>query len=244
MISSRVVVTDFDGTMTGQDFFRIALDNLPASFGSYWEGYEKGELSHFDALAAIFAGLRCDEDTVDVLLEGMLLEREISSSFERLREAGWRVVIASAGCEWYIRRLLDSLGITPEIHANPGRLVEGQGLVMQRPFGSPYFSSETGIDKARLVQGFLAGNTVVYAGDGRPDLAPSLLVPPRYRFAKGWLAEELESRGESFNRFERWGEIATTLLANDFLAEPDILSGRLCAKSEILLQSLSSEREL
>lgn len=214
MFSDKVFVTDFDGTMTGQDFFRIVLDFLPASFGSYWESYENGELSHFDALAAIFAGLRCDEDSVNALLEKMMPDRDINFAFERLRDHGWNVVIASAGCEWYIRRLLVSLRLAPVIHANPGRFIEGQGLIMQRPFGSPYFNGETGIDKAKLVQGFRAHSTVVYAGDGRPDLAPSLLVPPIHRFAKGWLAGELEMRGESFIRFERWGEIVETLLAD------------------------------
>jgi 2,3-diketo-5-methylthio-1-phosphopentane phosphatase len=211
MTGSKVVVTDFDGTMTGRDFFRTALDILPASYGSFWEEYENGELSHFDALAAIFAGLRCSASAVNALLEEMTMDQGIPAAFTQLREHGWSVVIASAGCEWYIRRLLAPLGVAPVIHANPGIFIEGQGLVMQHPAGSPYFNSETGIDKAMLVRDLLPRGTVVYAGDGRPDLAPSLLVPPHHRFAKGWLADELERRGEPCIRFEHWDEIARSL---------------------------------
>ena len=52
---------------------------------------------------------------------------------------------------------------------------------------------------------------VAFAGDGRPDLRPALLVPPQLRFARGWLAEALSERGEKFHPFEHWSEIADQL---------------------------------
>jgi hypothetical protein len=38
-----------------------------------------------------------------------------------------------------------------------------------------------------------------------------LLVPPQLRFARGWLAEALNERGEKFYPFERWSAIADRL---------------------------------
>jgi 2-hydroxy-3-keto-5-methylthiopentenyl-1-phosphate phosphatase len=52
----------------------------------------------------------------------------------------------------------------------------------------------------------------VFAGDGRPDLAPSSLVAPGRRFARGWLAHHLEKTGEPFHPFETWSQIADRLL--------------------------------
>lgn len=209
----KTLVTDFDGTMTGRDFFRVALECLPAAAASFWERYEAGEISHFEALAAIFAELRFPGEEMDALLARMELDEGITEACYRLHAHGWRLVIASAGCSWYIERLLAPLGIEAEIHANPGSFNEQHGLVMKPPLGSPFFSRETGIDKTRLVKAALEGGTVAFAGDGRPDLGPAVLVHPSRRFAKGRLAEELAKRGEGFNRFQSWSGMVDSLLS-------------------------------
>jgi 2-hydroxy-3-keto-5-methylthiopentenyl-1-phosphate phosphatase len=212
MAHEKILVSDFDGTMTGRDFFRLALECLPASATSFWERYEKGELSHFNALSAIFAELRFPEKEMDALLARMELDEGITSACNLLYAHGWRLVIASAGCSWYIEKLLAPLGIGAEIHANPGTFSKQQGLIMELPLSSPYFSRETGIDKVRLVQTYLGRGIVAFAGDSRPDLGPALLVHPSRRFAKGRLAEELSKRGEDFKIFHSWSKIIDQLL--------------------------------
>jgi 2-hydroxy-3-keto-5-methylthiopentenyl-1-phosphate phosphatase len=78
---------------------------------------------------------------------------------------------------------------------------------------SSFFSRSTGIDKVAVVEDAQRRcNEVAFAGDGRPDLGPSLLVPPERRFARGWLADELYRRSEAFHHFEDWAELARTLL--------------------------------
>jgi 2-hydroxy-3-keto-5-methylthiopentenyl-1-phosphate phosphatase len=212
MIREKILVTDFDGTMTDRDFFRLALDCLPRAAASFWEDYELGKISHFQALASIFSGLRCPESKIETLLTGMGLNQGITTACLRLRSEGWRLVIASAGCAWYIEKLLAPLGIVAEIHANPGHFSEQEGLILKPPFSSPYFCRETGIDKTRLVQTALGQGMVAFAGDGRPDLGPALLVHPSMRFAKGRLAEELTKQGESFQPFRSWSEMVDQLL--------------------------------
>ena len=212
MIREKILVSDFDGTMTDRDFFRLALECLPQSAASFWESYEHGEITHFQALASIFSELRYPESRMETLLTRMELNPGISTAFNRLRSEGWRLVIASAGCAWYIERLLAPLGIEVEVHANPGCFSEQQGLIMELPFDSPYFCRETGIDKTRLVQTALGHSVVAFAGDGRPDLGSALLVPPSMRFAKGRLAEELAKKGENFQEFQSWSEMVNRLL--------------------------------
>jgi 2-hydroxy-3-keto-5-methylthiopentenyl-1-phosphate phosphatase len=212
MVREKILVTDFDGTMTDRDFFRLALECLPQAAASFWEDYEQGKITHFQALASIFSGLRCPESKMKTLLTRMKLNQGISAACNRLRSEGWRLVIASAGCVWYIERLLAPLGIEAEVHANPGRFNEQEGLTMELPFTSPYFCRETGIDKTLLVQRALGHSVVAFAGDGRPDLGPALLVHPSMRFAKGRLAEELAQKGESFHRFQSWSEMVDKLL--------------------------------
>ena len=61
-------------------------------------------------------------------------------------------------------------------------------------------ADSTGVSKVAIVRDALnRSDSVAFAGDGRPDLRPALLVQPRLRFARGWLAEALS---------ERWSQIA------------------------------------
>jgi HAD superfamily phosphoserine phosphatase-like hydrolase len=208
-VKDKILISDFDGTMTERDFFWVALSQLPPGSAAAWERYEQGQASHFDALAEIFSLLRITRQEFDALLIEMQVECCLAGALDRLRQSGWGLVIASAGCSCYIEQILRQTGVTAVIHANPGEFIPGQGLFMKLPSQSPFFTAETGIDKAAVVRYYLdQGFDTAFAGDGRPDLAPALLLPPDRRFARGWLAEELESRSERFVRFERWRDIA------------------------------------
>lgn len=208
----KTVVSDFDGTLTKHDFFRLALSYLPPQAAEPWARYENGLTSHFDALQEIFSGLRIKDQEFDDLLSDMQIEPGLRKQWERLQKDGWSLVIASAGCAFYIERILGRIGVNPIIHANPGEFIPDSGLFMKRPVESPFYHAETGIDKSAIVKLFLDNRcTTAFAGDGRPDLAPALLVAPEYRFAKGWLADELERRGAPFIRFEQWSEIVDRL---------------------------------
>lgn len=208
----QFLITDFDGTMTERDFFRIALERLPTDAAKPWERYEAGLCSHFDALAQIFIRLRATTAEYDAILDAMRLDDRAAAAMARLDRAGWRVEIASAGCSWYIERLLRRHGIQATVHANPGFISLQGALILLAPVSSPFHAPETGIDKAAVVRRHLArGAVVAYAGDGRPDLPPALLAPPERRFATGWLADELTRRGEPFRRFDCWHDIAVTL---------------------------------
>src|SRR5262249_35056412 len=125
----------------------------------------------------------------------------------------WKVVVTSAGCDWYIRRLLAAAGVKVEVHANPGRFEAGKGLLMEMPTGSPYLSPTLGVDKARIVRSHLeAGRTVAFAGDGFPDRESARLVPGDFRFARGDLADVRQREGQPFHPFDTWSDVARVLL--------------------------------
>ena len=213
MKQRKVLISDFDGTMTGNDFFRLALKRLPEDALEPWQRFEEGRCSHFEALALIFARLRMNEEGYAEMIGAMEMDPGAASAVTALNQAGWQVEIASAGCAWYIERLLEQVALSVPVHANPGHISEEGALILEKPLGSPYYSPATGIDKSAVIRHVLAqGALVAYAGDGRPDLAPALLVAPGYRYARGWLAEELQRRGEPFRLFNVWHDIAGSLL--------------------------------
>lgn len=221
---SRLLVTDFDGTVTRHDFYRLAAQSLlPPDMPDYWSEYRSGRMTHFEALRAIFASIRSDRASVDRVVSRMELEPELPAALARLRQAGWDVVVTSAGCEWYIHTLLKEAGVNLTVWANPGRFEEGKGLLMDPPASCPFFSPELGIDKAAVVRDGLArGRLVAFAGDGFPDLEAALLVAPELRFARGDLSAALSREGQRFRGFDRWSQVACALVAADCSAfSPD-----------------------
>jgi 2-hydroxy-3-keto-5-methylthiopentenyl-1-phosphate phosphatase len=145
---------------------------------------------------------------------------EIDPDFARavtlLKENGWKVIIASGGCDWYIRKHLKAHGVEIPVYANPGEFVPGQGIQMRLPDPSPFFSAEIGVNKLAIVRDALKKTSrVAFAGDGRPDLAPALQVSGKRRFAKSWLAKRLREINERFHPFDRWMDVAENLIKKE-----------------------------
>jgi 2,3-diketo-5-methylthio-1-phosphopentane phosphatase len=208
-----LLVSDFDGTMTRHDFYKLAAESLlPADMPDYWAMYRDGRLTHFEALQAIFASIKADRAAVDVVVDRMELDPNLTSALARLRAWGWDVIVVSAGCEWYIGILLGKAGVDLPVFANPGRFEQERGLIMDLPRGHAYYSHSLGIDKAEVVRhGIAEGRRVAFAGDGFPDIDPARLVPASHRFARGDLAQVLSDEGLVYHPFDRWSEIAEVL---------------------------------
>lgn len=214
MTQSGILVSDFDGTMTERDFFSLVRGRWWTDADpDPWQDYLAGRLSHFDALNRFFARIDVDEQTLAAMLPAMEPDPALGRAVGRLQAAGWEVIVASAGCRWYIERIFAAAGVRVTIHANPGHLVPGRGLVMELSQGSSCFDPNTGIDKTGVLREALARHDrVAFAGDGPPDVGPALMVAPELRFARGFLADRLTQQHERFHPFQRWSEIADHLL--------------------------------
>lgn len=211
----KLIVTDFDGTMAQKDFYHCAVEQLlsPEDL-SPWLEYTAGKITHFESLRRIFARIRASEQELLQVVDSMRFDPRSTQAIQRLRNNGWEVIVVSNGCDWYIKRLFDQHRIEVELHTNPGEFSPETGLEMTLPRESPYFSEGVGISKAAVVQDAIDSGQyqeIAFAGDGRPDLAPAILVAPNRRFARGWLADKLKERNESFHPFEVWSEIAGVL---------------------------------
>ena len=214
----HVLVTDFDGTITGRDFFWLVVEAFaPAHLEVHWRKYTAKQITHFEALAGIFDRLTASDAAMSDLLDRASPEPDLKTWLGRLDRAGWDVVVVSAGCSWYIERILARAGVSLPVHSNPGTFIPGGGLHMRLPTESPYFSPELGIDKAAVVREYQrAGRVVAFAGDGFPDADAARLVPAGLRFARADLAAKLAGEGLAFRPFERWGDVAANLLSADY----------------------------
>jgi 2,3-diketo-5-methylthio-1-phosphopentane phosphatase len=211
-----VLVSDFDGTMTRHDFYKLAIERLlPQDTPDHWAAYRSGAITHFEALRRYFANIRGSEAHVLRVVRQMEPDAHLGDAVAQLRRAGWEVVVTSAGCEWYIRKLLTAAGVELLVHANPGRYIPGQGLLMEMPEMSPFQSESLGVDKTAVVRHYVdSGARVAFAGDGFPDADAARLVPAELRFARADLADVLRRDQLAFHPFETWSDIARTLLAS------------------------------
>ena len=209
----KILVSDFDGTMTQNDFYDLVCKAFPEILKpGYWQQYEDGKITHFEALKRIFGEIRAEESALLEIIAKMGLEPLLAEKVAMLRGKGWEINVASAGCAWYIDRLLAQQGVQLTVHANKGVFTREQGLAMSMPDDHRFVSDELGVNKVAVVREALKlTDHVAFAGDGRPDLVPALMVNPKRRFARSWLAKRLHEIGESYIPFTRWADVADAL---------------------------------
>lgn len=213
-MAHAVLVSDFDGTMTTNDFYKlVAARLLPLDALTPWEEYRAGRITHFTALQTIFGRIRSTQDELLALARDMEPDPHLARAVALLQAGGWEVVVASAGCDWYIDRILSEAGVAVEVHANPCNYRPDGSLLMEAPIDSAFYCPATGVDKAAVVR-FHQGRsgTVAFVGDGYADLEAALLVAPALRFARADLAGALEAKGEGFRTYGAWSDVARELL--------------------------------
>jgi 2,3-diketo-5-methylthio-1-phosphopentane phosphatase len=211
----KIFVSDYDGTITDKDFYALLAERyIPEDTPDYFAQYADGRITHFEAMAAYFAFAPTEEQQLEELLEASQADPGLGASAALLRRAGWELLVVSAGSSWYVERVLRRAGVAATVYSNPGRIEKGRGLVLEKLHpSSPYYSPSIGVDKSAVVRHALhVAEMVAFAGNGRPDLQPALLIRPELRFARGFLADALRQRGEPFRPFSRWSEIARELV--------------------------------
>ncbi len=214
--ADRILVTDFDGTITKHDFYKLVVSRLltPEDLAP-WTEYRAGKITHFTALQRIFSKIRASESALEELALGMEPDPRLREAVVDLQAAGWDVVVTSAGCDWYISRVLAKAGVELEVFSNPTTYAPDGSLHMRPPVESAFYCAETGVDKAGIVRSHRErGAVVAFAGDGFADLLAALEVDPARRFARADLAAALGERGEGFRPFSIWSDVARELLDN------------------------------
>lgn len=212
-MNDSVLVSDFDGTITDVDVYALIAERyMPKDHPDKFAEYRAGRITHFEAMQAYFHFAPTEPQAWDRLLRDAKPDPQLADCVRRLEANGWDLIIASGGSSWYIEQIL--AGVSATIHSNPGRIEKGRGLVLRLPDDSPFYSPQTGIDKAGVVRAALKRyKKVAFAGDGSPDIEPALLVAPSLRFARRFLAQALDDRGERYQPYRTWSEVVQAVLS-------------------------------
>lgn len=205
-------VTDFDGTITFDDFFWLVVEQYFAKDKlEPWNQYLDGKLSHFNALNQIFQSLHITEKELDDFITKINIDEHFLPTVKLCHSKQIPIYITSAGCDYYIKRTIGNIINKYQITliTNKGEYSQETGLQMiPPPTDSLFYNEETGISKTAVVQKLKEeGYRVIFAGDGPPDFAPAKLSD--VIFARKHLLKRCQKEGIKTENFQSYKDIYT-----------------------------------
>ncbi len=207
MVQPLALVSDFDGTVSDDDFFNyIVRRYLDDKALEPWRAYLAGKKRHFDALAEIFAKLQVPQEEFDAFIDSIKIDGSFINLASFCAERQIPVYICSAGSDYYIRRRLkgDIERLNIQLISNHGIYNEKSGLTISP--NRDYFDTELGISKAGVVKELeQKGFYVVYCGDGMPDINAARLA--QKVFARDKLYELCLQQGIPAEKLENFSSV-------------------------------------
>ena len=188
---SRLIVVDFDGTITERD----TLDEMCRIYAPEAWAAAEGDL----------------QQRTMTLRE--VIAAEIRAGFadfvRAAEEAGDRIVIVSSGFESVIRPVLERAGLGHlEVVAHDVRFTPDGGVVdFRHGKPCPVCGEEC---KRSVVDAMRDGREVAYVGDGYSDRCASKAAD--IRFARRALAQHLDREGVDYIRFDDFTTVRDELL--------------------------------
>lgn len=213
MQNKLALVTDFDGTISNDDFFDLVADTyLSPDALEPWQLYLQGKLSHIEALAEVFAQIRIPEKELLAFIDEIPVDDAFFAVAQYCKKRGIPLYICSAGCDYYIKRILGDALEKYDIClvTNHGEYSPGSGLKLIPPQNSPFYDKNVGISKAGVVR-FLQerGYKTVLCGDGPPDVAPARIADAV--FAKKFLLKKCREANMITQPFNTFGDVLSYL---------------------------------
>jgi len=173
-VPQTLVQCDFDGTVTEEDVSFVLLD----AFGSrdwrqIFQHYQAGQMTVGRFNSEVFSMVTADKQTLLEYIKGRV---KIRSGFHEMvaycHQKGFRFTVVSNGLDFYIRKILEDMGLQNlESHAAQTQF-HSEGLRVQ--YIGPDGNTLDSDFKLAYVDLFLnEGYRVIYVGDGSSDLVPA-----------------------------------------------------------------------
>jgi len=178
MKQNKILISDFDGTISKADFFWYVVDKLLNKQKDLqpWDDYLAGKITHFEALAGIFSKIKLTEKEFKEFVLNIPIEDGFVQTALFCNKNNIPFYILSAGTSYYINIILQHLNLQDKITviSNPAVYDTQKGLTLNKPSADLYYySNEFGINKRKVVEQLKHKGFTVFAGDGRPDIEPA-----------------------------------------------------------------------
>lgn len=208
----KIFVSDFDGTATALDFYKIVLNKIGQEGWDYVEAYRKTGKVDYHFLNKIFGWHKWSEEDYNQLIGTIELDETLKIFLAYLDEEAIDFKFVSAGFDRYIDDILKKEGYKDvEVMTNPGSFEDGV-MKMSPDETSPFYSELFGINKGEVMKALRSDYEKMYfAGDTEPDLTAALEAD--VVFAKGELIPFLKAHNKAYIAFDKYSDIIEHLKA-------------------------------
>ena len=201
---------DFDGTITEEDVGFSTLDAFANDDWRQWlADYREGKISVGCFNQKAFAMVRASEHAIVELAKE---KTKIRDGFGKLvnccHRRGFRLVIVSNGLDFYIKEILEDIGMDgiEVLAAQTEFRPEGIQVQYRGPDGNQL---DEGFKEAYTKLFLTQGYRVVYVGNGVSDIGPAQLA--HHIFACGELLEYCNKAGIPCTPFTNLNDVAKGL---------------------------------
>jgi len=207
-------VSDFDGTLSLKDFYHIVIDKYLGKEGhQFYLNWKKEKKIDVEFLNIIFSQMdRSEQEILEDILE-IPLDPYAVEFIELVQAKGGDFYILSAGTSYYIKKLIEHLGLKNITIFSMEGVYKNRGLEIIPDKSSRYFSTVFGVDKGLFVEDLKKEyEKVFFAGDSEPD--KTACKAATIGFAKSELLSLLEKEQATFIPFVDYSQVAKHLLEN------------------------------
>jgi 2-hydroxy-3-keto-5-methylthiopentenyl-1-phosphate phosphatase len=205
-----IIQSDFDGTITEEDVSFALLDAFAeGDWRQLYQRYRQSKMTVGDFNTKAFAMVKASRDELlRVAREEVKLREGLRNLDNYCHERGFRFLIVSNGLDFYIKAILEDVGLGDiEVYAartefSPEGLkvnyIGPEGTVLKKGFKEAY-------TKLFLTQGY----QVVCIGNGPSDYYPAALA--QHVFARDGLADICKEKKLKYQPFEDFKDIVSGL---------------------------------
>jgi 2-hydroxy-3-keto-5-methylthiopentenyl-1-phosphate phosphatase len=205
-----IIQSDFDGTITEEDVSFALLDAFAeGDWRQLYQRYRQSKMTVGDFNTKAFAMVKASRDELlRVAREQVKLREGLRNLVNYCQERGFRFLIVSNGLDFYIKAILEDVGLgNIEVYAartefSPEGLkvnyIGPEGTVLKKGFKEAY-------TKLFLTQGY----QVVCIGNGPSDYYPAALA--QHVFARDGLADICKEKKLKYQPFEDFNDIVSGL---------------------------------
>ena len=196
-----IIQSDFDGTLTEEDVSFALLDVFSREdWRKLFQQYRDGKMTVGDFNTRAFATVKAsEEELLRVIRENVKLRPGLHHLVDYCEERGFRFLVVSNGLDFYIKAILEEIGLgNLEVYAARTTFKpEGMAVQYIGPEGNPL---KRGFKEAYTRLFRQQGYQVVYLGNGPSDVAAAALS--QHIFARDGLLDGCRSKKLRCTPFE------------------------------------------
>ncbi len=212
-MSKKVLfVSDFDGTISEEDFYWMMIDRFVEEGRELYTKWKDGEILDIKFLEYVFNNINQPQEVIDEIAKNIKIDLTFKDFTEFIKKNNGEICILSAGATYYIEKVLEKHDIDIDVYSN-NSVFENDGIYYKLDENHKHYSERYGIDKEKVVKELMEEYDLsFYAGDSEPDLKPSLCVD--LAFTKGVLTTKMNEENKENVPFKSFSDVKTYLIEN------------------------------